>query len=202
MYLAKTPSIIKPIFKDLTWKIKTNKKEIFITFDDGPEPEVTPQVLSVLEQYSAKATFFCIGENIKKHPEIFRRVLAGGHSVGNHSENHLNGWKTENISYFKNVLKCQRRHEFKMYRPPYGKITKHQASILKSRYKIVMWDVLSGDFDQKITSEKCLENVINNAEEGSIIVFHDSQKAKEKMLYTLPKFLEQYTKKGFEFKAL
>ena len=202
MYLAKTPSIIKPIFKDLTWKIKTNKKEIFITFDDGPEPEVTPQVLSVLEQYSAKATFFCIGENIKKHPEIFRRVLAGGHSVGNHTENHLNGWKTDTFPYLKNVAKCQRRHQFSLYRPPYGKISKQQSNALKNRFKIIMWDVLSGDFDPKITKEKCLENVLGNSEEGSIIVFHDSQKAKEKMLYTLPKFLEQYTKKGFEFKAL
>ena len=175
---------------------------MYLTFDDGPIPEVTPWVLDQLERYDALATFFCVGENIKKHPEVFKQVVDAGHAVGNHTYNHLNGWASDNIPYFHNVRHCANQVQTVLFRPPYGKLKPKQAQFLSRHYRIVMWDVLSGDFDPKVSKEQCLNNVVKKAEAGSIIVFHDSLKTEGKLSYVLPKVLEHFTKLGYTFKKL
>ena len=224
LYLTKTPRILQQIFKNYTWRFSTDKKEIYLTFDDGPTPEITEFVLLELKKHNAKATFFCIGKNIKNHPEIFKKIISDNHSVGNHTQNHLNGWEKTTEEYLENIISCEnvisntstslstgsveksansKTPVSKLFRPPYGKIKKSQAKeILKKGYKIIMWDVLSADFDTSISKEKCLENVLKNTKKGSIIVFHDSRKATEKLKYALPKVLDYFSKKGFVFKAI
>ena len=198
-------------FSKYTWCFRSNEKEIFLTFDDGPTPEITQFVLSELKKYNAKATFFCIGKNIQNYPEIFNEIISDGHSIGNHTQNHLNAWKTTTENYIANFLECHEtitqfnKIKFKkqLFRPPYGKIKKSQAKkILKKGYKIIMWDVLSADFDNTISKERCLQNVLNNAKKGSIIVFHDSLKASKKVKYALPAVLKTFSDKGFVFKKI
>ncbi len=204
-YPIKTPSIFKSIFSKWIWKLESSKKEVYLTFDDGPIPEVTPWVLELLEQYNAKATFFCIGDNVKKHPEIYSLLKKKGHQTGNHTFHHLKGWKTNTNSYIANVLATEKliQNTTKLFRPPYGKLKLKQAKALQDKgYKIVMWSILSGDFDKNITSEKCTQNVLKNIENGSIVVFHDSLKAFPRLKETLPCVLEELTKKGFSFKAI
>ncbi|MEO9570120.1 MAG: polysaccharide deacetylase family protein [Polaribacter sp.] len=210
-YLPRTPRFMMRFFSKYTWRFPSKKKEIFLTFDDGPTPEITEFVLNELKKHNAKATFFCIGKNIHNHPDIFAKIIADGHSIGNHTQNHLKGWKSDNSTYLKNVLECNKtitqfnnsKVQQHLFRPPYGKIKKSQAKkLLKRGYKIIMWDVLSADFDTSISNEKCLNNVLKNTKEGSIIVFHDSVKAAERMKYTLPKVLKEFSKKGFTFKAI
>ena len=199
------------IFSNFTWRFISDKKHIHLTFDDGPTPEITNFVLSELKKHQAKATFFCIGKNIEEHPEIFKQVLSDGHSIGNHTHNHLNGWRTSTKNYIKNITNTENTFQQfnlstlqqKLFRPPYGKIKFSQTKELqKLGYKIIFWDVLSADFDQRITKEKCLENVLKNTKNGSIIVFHDSIKASEKLQYVLPKVLDFFSKKGYEFKKI
>nr|BFF39532.1 polysaccharide deacetylase family protein [Tenacibaculum mesophilum] len=184
----------------------STQKEIFLTFDDGPIPKVTEFVLDQLHLFNAKATFFCIGDNIRKYPAVFSRIINEGHSVGNHTFNHLNGWKNSNTTYINNINKCENllsHQKTKLFRPPYGKIKRKQAKqLLANGYKIIMWDVLSADFDPTITKEKCLQNVLRNVENGSIIVFHDSIKASDKLYYVLPKVLEEFSLQGYKFKAI
>lgn len=212
-YFAKTPEIIEKLFSNYQWKVATNQKEIYLTFDDGPIPEITPWVLKQLAKFQAKATFFCVGDNISKYPEIYDTVLQEKHRIGNHTFHHLNGWKTKSNSYVENIDKCAfeiEKQQMKsvtksdlLFRPPYGKITPSQRKkIVEKGYKIIFWDVLSGDFDQNISKETCLENVVNNTEKGSIIVFHDSEKAFKNLEYVLPRFLEYFSKKGYVFKSL
>ena len=202
MYLVKTPHFIQNLFPNYTWRIPTQEKVLYLTFDDGPIPTVTPWVLEQLEAFQARATFFCVGDNIRKHPEVFEQVVASGHAVGNHTFNHLNGWQTENISYFHNVRHCANMVHSVLFRPPYGRLKPKQAQFLQRHYRIVMWDVLSGDFDPKLSEEQCLANVVNNAEEGSIVVFHDSLKAEDKLRNVLPKVLEHFTERGYVFGKL
>lgn len=202
MYLTKTPHFLQKLFPNFIWRLPTVEKRLYLTFDDGPIPEVTPWVLDTLNTYDAKATFFCVGHNIHKHPHIFNRIKEEGHTIGNHSYNHLSGWDTDNISYFHNVRYCAGLVETKYFRPPYGRIKPKQAQFLQRHYKIVMWDVLSGDFDPEISSEQCFQNVMQNAAEGSIVVFHDNLKSFEKLQFTLPKILEAFTQKGFSFSAI
>ncbi len=202
MYLVKTPQIIQNIFPNFTWKIPTTEKEIFLTFDDGPVPAVTPWVLEQLEAYDAKATFFCVGDNVRKYPDVFRQVKAAGHSVGNHTFNHLNGWTTDNIPYFHNVRHCANQVESVLFRPPYGRLKPKQAQFLQRHYRVVMWDVLSGDFDPKISEEQCYSNVVDNADAGSIIVFHDSVKAKDTLQKVLPRVLQYFSEQGYSFGRL
>ena len=255
MYFVKTPNIIRSFYKDYIWDVDTIEKEIYLTFDDGPTPEITEFVLNTLKQYNAKATFFCIGKNIENHPEIFQQIIVDGHTVGNHSQNHKNGWKTNSVDYIKSIDNCElsitdckfqminskfqtknqkpqttneiatlplamtsekqkpktqnptipktKDQRLKTIRPPYGKIKRSQAKKLIAKgYKIIMWTVLSGDFDLKITKEKCLNNVIKNTDRGSIVVLHDSVKAYPHLKYTLPKVLEYFIEKGYVFKAL
>ncbi|TQI71999.1 peptidoglycan/xylan/chitin deacetylase (PgdA/CDA1 family) [Gramella sp. Hel_I_59] len=209
LFLPKYPSVLKLLYPKRISRIKDNNA-IYLTFDDGPIPEITPWVLNLLEQYSAKATFFCIGENVQKYPEIFRSILEKGHCVGNHTYNHLNGWKTSKAVYIENTEKTQQVFtankffpETKFFRPPYGKILNAQArELVEQDYKIVMWDVISGDYDHSISAEKCYRNVINNAVAGSTIVFHDSEKAFKNLREVLPRVMRYYAEKGFTFKSL
>ena len=210
-YFVKTPSLIQKVFKNQIWSLSTKNKEIYLTFDDGPTPEITPWVLNTLQQYSALATFFCIGKNIEEHPTIFQQIIDKGHAIGNHTYKHLNGWKTTNDEYLDSVLKTEKTiQKFKLetrnpklFRPPYGKIKKLQAkALIKNSYNIIMWTVLSADFDTTINEEKCLNNVIENAKNGTIIVFHDSIKAFDKLQIVLPKVLAFYSKKGYTFKKI
>ncbi|TXD49626.1 polysaccharide deacetylase family protein [Polaribacter sp. IC073] len=210
-YFTKTPNSIMRFFSKYVWRFSLDTKEIYLTFDDGPTPEITDFVLDALKKYNAKATFFCIGKNIVNHPDIFNRIIIEGHAVGNHTQNHLKGWSTENEVYLENVEVCEKtitRYgnatiQPKIFRPPYGKIKKSQAKeILKKGYKIIMWTVLSADFDTSISKEKCLQNVLKNTKNGSIIVFHDSIKAAEKVSFVLPKVLKEFSKQGFTFKAI
>ena len=202
MYLVKTPRFIQNLFPNFTWNIPSKDKVIYLTFDDGPIPEVTPWVLEQLEQFQAKATFFCVGDNIKKHRATFDLVKEKGHVVGNHSVNHLDGWTTDNISYFHNVRRCAHLVKTDLFRPPYGRLKPQQAQFLQRHYRIVMWDVLSGDFDPKISVEHCYQNVIRNVKPGSIVVFHDSIKAWDKMHKVLPKVLEYFSEQGYRFESL
>ncbi|WP_088323945.1 polysaccharide deacetylase family protein [Polaribacter tangerinus] len=208
-YLIKTPSIISRIYSKYIWRFSTNKKDVYLTFDDGPTPEITPFVLDILKKYNAKATFFCIGKNIEKHPNLFKRIVDEGHSVGNHTQHHKNGWKTSVKSYIREVEMCDTIiHKFtvsdkKLFRPPYGKITNKKAKeIIKRGYKIVMWTVLSADFDSKVSKENCLQNVLKNTKKGNIIVFHDSLKASEKLKYVLPQIMKDFTLQKLTFKAI
>ncbi len=202
MYLVKTPRFMQSLFPNYTWNIKTDEKVLYLTFDDGPIPEVTPWVLEQLAEYDAKATFFCVGENVQKHPSVFQQVLDAGHSVGNHTFNHLNGWNTDNIPFFHNIRHCARLVNSGLFRPPYGRLTPSQTQFLTRHYRIVMWDVLSGDFDTNMSNEEVFDNVILSAKRGSIVVFHDSLKAKERMQYALPRVLEHFSAKGYRFESL
>ena len=203
-FWAKTNRFIKLLFPKYVWAIPNGAKKVFLTFDDGPTPAITEWVLEQLRQYDSKATFFCIGNNIEKHPEIFKKIIAEGHAIGNHTFNHLNGWKTSTEEYIENTQRCQseilnpKSQIPNLFRPPYGKIKPSQSKRLqKLEYKIIMWDVLSYDFDKKITREKCLDNVLQHIESGSIIVFHDSNKAWNNLEYVLPKTLTFLKERGF-----
>ncbi len=202
MYLVKTPAFIQRFFPNFVWRGPSDDKVLYLTFDDGPIPEVTPWVLDQLESYNAKGTFFCVGENVKKNPLIFNRVINAGHAVGNHTYNHLSGWASDNNRYFDNVQNCAQVVDSNLFRPPYGRLKPKQAEFLHQRYDIIMWDVLSGDFDPKISKEQCFHNVIKHTAPGSIIVFHDSLKAEIKLRHVLPKVLKYYAKKGYQFKLL
>ncbi len=202
MYLVKTPKFIRALFPNYIWRIPTSEKAIYLTFDDGPTPEVTPWVLTQLKEYDAHATFFCVGENINRHPELLDSLIHSGHSVGNHTYNHLNAWKTDMATYLKNVRRCARLVPTTLFRPPYGKLLPQQNTFLRRHYQIVMWDVLSGDFDENNSAETCLHNVIDNSEPGSIILFHDSKKAWPRLEKVLPEVLDRFTKAGYKFKAL
>jgi peptidoglycan/xylan/chitin deacetylase (PgdA/CDA1 family) len=188
MYFVKTPSYLKRLFSGLTWDVNS-RDEVFLTFDDGPVPGVTDKVLDILQAYHCKATFFCIGDNVRKHPELFQRILDEGHEVGNHTFHHVNGWKTRDIDYLQDITACATLVKSNLFRPPYGRIGYKQINLLKKQYRIVMWDVLSGDFDEELTTEDCYQNVIRNARPGSIIVFHDSIKAAPRMIPALEKYI-------------
>ncbi|CAH0236292.1 Peptidoglycan-N-acetylglucosamine deacetylase [Pedobacter sp. Bi27] len=222
MYLIKSPLLLKWYYPSLLWNKSRTEKVIYLTFDDGPIPNVTDFVLKTLKVFNAKATFFCIGDNIVKHPAVFERVKNDGHAIGNHTFNHLKGWKTDNETYLQNTLKCQELTQTNLFRPPYGRIRKSQIrslelgvwssefkapsnsqpTTLNSQLQIVMWDVLSGDFDTQLSPEKCYQNVIKHTENGSIIVFHDSLKAFDRLSYALPKVLAYFSEKGFTFSTL
>lgn len=202
IYTVRPPYIFKSFYSKGLWRMDKKEKNIFLTFDDGPTPEITEFVLDTLKKFNAKATFFCIGKNVEKYPEIFNKIIVDGHSIGNHTQHHLNGWKNTNANYFKDVEDAQRVINSNLFRPPYGKIKLSQYRYLKSKYKIVFWDILSGDFDPKISAEQCLNNVLKNIRNGSIIVFHDSVKASEKLKAVLPKVIEFALKENYSLKAL
>jgi len=208
MYVHRTPAWLKKFYPTLEWDRFTDQKELFLTFDDGPVPGVTQYVLEELEKYQAKATFFCVGHNISKHRSVFEEVLARGHSVGNHTFSHLNGWKTEDTIYGEDVIRCQdliSPDSFQgkpLFRPPYGRIKKSQIRLLQKDFRVVMWDLLSGDFDKDLLPGKCLETSLRLTRKGSIIIFHDSYKAEKSLRHTLPRYLEHFSEKGFRFCSL
>jgi len=205
MYLVKTPSLLKKLYPALQWNGTRATRNIYLTFDDGPIPIVTPFVLNILKQYNAKATFFAIGDNVRKHPDIFEQVKTEGHAIGNHTYNHLKGWKTDDKTYIENTLKADELLHSNLFRPPYGRIKRSQIKLLKDAkpdMQLIMWDVLSGDFDMKLNAEKCLKNVLKHTENGSIVVFHDSLKAFGRLEYVLPRAMEVWSKAGFEFGLL
>ncbi len=204
-YLVKTPSLIKFIFKNWVWSFSKKEKIIYLTFDDGPTPEITEWTLAQLNKYHAKATFFCIGKNVQQYPKIYQKIVENNHSIGNHTHNHLHGLKTTTADYLDNINKAELAFQKKpkLFRPPYGKLSFSQAKkIRENGSKIVMWDVLSADFDTSISKEECLKNVIKHTSNGSIVVFHDSVKASEKLKFVLPQLLEYYTSKGYIFKSI
>lgn len=210
-YLIKTPWLLRKLYPSCTWQIPSREKVIYLTFDDGPHPEITPYVLDTLQQYQAKATFFCIGKNVVAYPDIYRRILDEGHRTGNHTFNHLNGWKVPNKTYIDNIIDASKYIDSNLFRPPYGKITKFQIKVLSDiaaykgsdrKFSIIMWDVLSGDFDKQLSAEVCTLNVIRKTKPGSIVVFHDSEKAFPRMRESLPEALRYFSEKGYRFEGI
>ncbi|HRH69568.1 MAG TPA: polysaccharide deacetylase family protein [Flavobacteriales bacterium] len=202
MYLTRTPRAVQALFKSLTWRMSGPGKDLYLTFDDGPIPEVTPWVLDTLAGYGAKATFFCVGRNAQKHPELLSRIRMEGHSVGNHTFDHVRGRSTSLRGYLRGTLQCQAITKTSLFRPPYGSLTMRQLRVLRSHFTIVMWDVLSGDFDRELDAPSCLRNVIDLARPGSIVVFHDSLKAEDRLRHALPGTLAHFAQQGYDFKAL
>jgi len=202
MYPHKTPILVQRFFKDVLWRKSGTEKVLYLTFDDGPKVGVTEWVLDKLDQYNAKATFFCVGNNVLKYPELYARLLESGHSVGNHSFNHLNGWKTDFDKYIQNIEQAADCIDSNYYRPPYGKLTWKQYQFLKDKYKIVMWDVVAGDFDTTITKEQCYQAIKKHSKPGSIIVLHDNIRHMERMKYCVEKTLEDFSGEGYSFGVL
>jgi peptidoglycan-N-acetylglucosamine deacetylase len=207
--IHRTPFFLPWIYPDLVWRIPTEKKELFLTFDDGPVPGPTEFVLDTLKQFSIKATFFCIGDNVRKHPDVFKRIVDEGHAVGNHTFNHLKGWSTSLEKYIENVEMYEsevRSSKFevrssKLFRPPYGRITKAQINALHD-YSIIMWDVLTADYQRSVSPTACLRNSIAATRPGSIIVFHDSLKSEKNMSYALPRYIDHFLEKEFSFNVI
>ncbi|MES2779167.1 MAG: polysaccharide deacetylase family protein [Bacteroidota bacterium] len=203
MFKHTLPSFLPLMIPSLTWKVQTNDKTVFLTFDDGPHPEVTPWVLQTLSAYNAKATFFCVGENVTRFQDIYDSILSQGHAAGNHTYNHVKGWITPNRQYYENVLRCAAVVGSKLFRPPYGRIGPLQIRELKKQgYKIIMWDILTRDFDAHVNIQRAIKATVDATQKGSIIVFHDSEKAKAQLQQILPEVLKQLSDKGFTFKQL
>lgn len=204
MYRYTTPGFIQRIDPFLTWKMKkAEKPTLYLTFDDGPHPEITPWVLAILAEFQAKATFFCVGANVEKYPEVYRRILHEGHAVGNHTFHHLKGWEVSNEDYFNDIDACAQLVDSKLFRPPYGKIAPSQAlKLRRDGYKIIMWSVLSRDFEPELNQEESVNAVRQSSDNGSILVYHDSLKAEKNLREMLPKVLAHFHKQQFEFAAL
>lgn len=200
--LARPPALLRKIYPGAVWRIKTTEKKIFLTFDDGPVPGVTPPALSILKEHNVKAAFFCVGDNVRKHPEIFQQIISEGHSVGNHTFNHVDGWKISAREYLRQVQLCAEQFKSDLFRAPYGRMRRSQFKAIKRKFKVVMWDVLTCDFEKNISSEEVLSIATSLSRNGSIIVFHDSEKAKEKMLEALPQFIREMKSRGFVFERL
>jgi peptidoglycan/xylan/chitin deacetylase (PgdA/CDA1 family) len=204
-YFAKTPWWLKKLYGNCVWQMPGDEKIIYLSFDDGPHPQATPFVLDTLKRFDARATFFCIGKNVVEQPDIYQQLIAGGHAVGNHTHHHLNGWNTANDEYLQNIAVAGQHIATNLFRPPYGRATKAQLKLLAAApYGLmpVMWTVLSGDFDVQLQPEKCLQQVLKNTQPGSIVVFHDSEKAYGRLVYTLPKMLEYFSARGYRFEKI
>lgn len=203
-YFVKTPGFLRALYPSLMWKADTEEKIIYLTFDDGPHATATPFILDELKKYDAKGTFFCLGKNVISEPDIYKRIIEEGHRVANHSHDHLNGWKTPDKKYIDNIRLASQYIDSDLFRPPYGRITKFQSRVVREqlKMKVVMWDVLSGDFDIELAPEKCAEQVILKANEGSIVVFHDSEKAWPRLQVALPEVLNHFSAEGYRFESL
>lgn len=203
----RTPFFLPLLYPSLTWRLPSSSNELYLTFDDGPVSGPTDFVLDELKKFSIIATFFCIGDNIRKYPDVFSKIAEGGHTIGNHTYNHLNGWRTSSQEYIDNIEKFEQQlsiadcKQSTVFRPPYGKITRSQIKRL-AHYKIIMWDVLSQDYNKNLSPEKCLRNTIKATRPGSIIVFHDSFKAERNLRFALPRFISHFHDKGYTFKAI
>ena len=215
MYFVKAPFWLRLLYRPLLWKVPEKGKVIYLTFDDGPHAQATPFVLDQLKRVGAKASFFCIGKNVDAEKALYERILAEGHRVGNHTQNHLNGWNVSTELYLANIEHAANSIPSSLFRPPYGRIRlkdiapvkalmgdKAKEKGIQSAVKIVMWDILSGDFDEQLNQEKCLQNILKHTRKGSIVVFHDSAKAWERLEYALPKVLDHYTHLGYQFKVI
>lgn len=205
MYLVKTPWLLKKLYPKLIWDADPGAGSIYLTFDDGPIPIVTPFVLNILKRHNAKATFFCIGDNINKYPDLFTAVKNDGHTIGNHTHKHLRGWDTPDDVYLQDFLEADKLIGTNLFRPPYGRIKRSQAALLKDArpgLQIIMWDILSGDFDMSLDPEACLKNVLKHTRPGSIVVFHDSVKAFHRLQHVLPHAMDHWVKQGFTFETL
>jgi hypothetical protein len=200
--MVKPPKYLQLLYPSATWRIPSQDKVMYLTFDDGPIPNITPKVLDLLEEYKAKATFFCIGENVLDNPSIYSDIINRGHSVGNHTFHHKNAWKVNYEDIILDIEKASKVIDSTLFRPPYGKLTPRTLWYLHKKYQLIMWDIISCDFDILLNKETVLSNVLDNATNGSIIVMHDSLKASENMLYALPRILEHFTNQGFVFKAI
>jgi peptidoglycan-N-acetylglucosamine deacetylase len=201
-YAVKTPWWVKKLYRQCIWGLPTGgEKVLYLSFDDGPHPQITPFVLDELAKYGAKASFFCIGKNVVAHPDVYQKILAAGHQVGNHTQHHVNGWKTKDADYLADVAAAAEHIQSPLFRPPYGRIRFSQIKQLW-QYRIIMWSVLSGDFDTDLSPEKCLRHVIKHARSGDIVVFHDSEKAFERLRVALPGVLQYFSERGFIFKAI
>lgn len=196
------PKFIASWFPKAIWNINGDDKTVYLTFDDGPVPEITDFVLKVLKEENIKATFFCVGENVFQHPEIFQRIIEGGHVVGNHTYNHLQGLKTGNYEFFKNIEKADRLINSNLFRPPHGWLTRQQYRFLSIKYKIIMWDVISCDYDKKLSGESVVKNVLDFVRPGSIITFHDSKKAEQNLRFALPNIIKELKKQGYSFQNI
>lgn len=201
-YPVRTPALFKWAYKRCLWQKTREEAVVYLTFDDGPHPEVTAFVLDELKKWGAKASFFCIGENVAKYPDVFKRIKDEGHTIGNHTMHHLNGWETKDDSYLDDIRQADDLISSDLFRPPYGRIRFSQLHKLDKKVKVVMWSLLSGDFDVTITPEKCKNNVISNIKNGDIVVFHDSIKAKKNLMYTLPLVLKFLRDNGYVCKPL
>ena len=203
-FFIKTPQWAKWFFPSYVWRIPAKEKIVYLTFDDGPHPTITPWVLNELKAYNAKATFFCIGNNVLKFPETYNELIKQGHSVGNHTHRHLNGWKTDEASYLEDIAEAAKIIDTNLFRPPYGKLKSGQARRLSAvmqakNLRVIMWDVLSADFDAKTSPETCTKNVLQNVAPGSIVVFHDSEKAFRNLKASLPLVLKTLKEEGYKF---
>ena len=197
------PKVVKTLFPNFIWNVTSEEKALYLTFDDGPTPEITDWILDCLNDYNAKATFFCIGKNVEHYPRIYNRILEEKHAIGNHTFHHLKGWKTKISEYIEDVNKASIYINSSLFRPPYGRIKPKQSKLLINKgFTIVMWSVLSLDWDKNVPKNQCYNNVIEKSESGSIIVFHDSNKASKNMKYALPKVLDYFSKKGYVFKHI
>lgn len=201
-FLIRPPKIIRQLYKQSVWRNEQKKPTIYLTFDDGPIPELTPWVLDILKKYHVKATFFCVGENVKKFPDIYKRIIDEGHQTGNHTQNHLKGWKTKTQLYLNNVEECHSLVNSKLFRPPYGRLKLSQFKLISKSYQVIFWDVLSHDYSSKITPEKCLQNSIKYTRNGSIIVFHDNIKAEKNLKHTLPIYINHFLNLNFSFETI
>jgi peptidoglycan/xylan/chitin deacetylase (PgdA/CDA1 family) len=202
MYFVRSPKLFELLYPELIWRMPDAEKKLYLTFDDGPDKTVTHLLLDILDQFKAKATFFCVGKKVEKFPELIKQIKDAGHSVGNHTYSHLKGKNVSTESFHEDISACNNLLHTRLFRPPYGSIKRNQIKQLKDQYKIYMWSVLPGDFDQKISKEKCLHRSIKYTSDGTIIVYHDNEKTKEKVLYTIPKYIEHFKKLGYTFEAL
>jgi len=202
MFKYTIPQLLQFFTPSLIWRIKTNAKIVYLTFDDGPHPQITEWVLSLLNQYNAKATFFCVGENVTKFPETYSKIINSGNAVGNHTFNHLKGWETDNEEYFNNILKCKEVVDSNLFRPPHGRIKFSQIKKLKPQFRIIMWNILTRDYDKNLDMNDAIKKIKRNIKNGSIIVFHDSEKAEKNMKIMLPEIMQYLQKNGFEMRAL
>ncbi|MEY4739211.1 MAG: hypothetical protein RLZZ05_595 [Bacteroidota bacterium] len=195
---ALIPRMVTWLFPNRVWQIPTAQKEIFLSFDDGPHPRITPMVLDMLASHGAKASFFCIGDRVKRFPGIYQRIVDEGHAIGNHTFHHLNGWKTNDADYLTNITEAALCIDSRLFRPPYGRIKGSQArAIVAKGFKTIMWTVLSGDYDAKLNPAQCANRVLENIEPGFIFLFHDAEKAEKNMLFALEKLLEASKLQGF-----
>jgi peptidoglycan/xylan/chitin deacetylase (PgdA/CDA1 family) len=199
---ASPPKLLRNLLPKCYWSLPNRQNKIYLTFDDGPTPEVLPFILQILDKYEVPATFFCVGENMSKYPDLVKEILKRNHVIGNHTNNHISGWRTKNETYFENIEKANSVYSSKLFRPPYGRLRKSQANHLSKKYKIIMWDVLSYDYDKNVLPEICYRNVIDTAKSGSVIVFHDNKKAYQNLQYALPHSIAFLLHKGFVFDVI